>query len=197
MSIRFSLALAGAIALVAAAAQPSRADVTFKTEDGLLEITLPNGWHQAKKGVGENTQIHAAGHGAHVIVREHSKEDFKDLKAVATFLAGKLKKKFTDAEPKFEDMQVNNMPAVLISMEGTEPSGVKKAYLVTVVQADSMYVSITASGNAAAFAKSKQVLAGLANQLKITTASSAAPAAAPQPPAAPAPTGAKPRGATR
>lgn len=191
MSIKFSIILVGAMALVAALAQPSRADVSFKSQDGVLEITLPNGWHQAKKGGGENNEIRAAGHGARVTVREHAKEDFKDLKAAASFMAAKLKKKFTDAEPKFEDIQVNGKPAVLVSMEGTEPSGVKKAYLLTVLEADAVYVSITASGNAAAFAKEKQILAGLANQLKVTAAS-APPPAAPQA-AAPATTPAAPK----
>jgi len=195
MSIRFVTALMGTMILVAALASPSRADVTFKSQDGVLELTLPNGWHEAKKGAGENSEIRAAGHGARVTVREHAKEDFKDLKAVANFLSAKLKKRFTDAEPKLEDIQVNGKPAVQVSIEGTEPSGVKKAYLVTVVESDAVFVSITASGNAAAFAKEKQILAGLANQLKVTTAS-AAPAAAPQAPTpapTPAPAAPKPR----
>jgi hypothetical protein len=186
------------MALVALVAPPSRADVSFKSQDGVLEITLPNGWHQPKKGAGDSNEIRAAGHGARVTVREHAKEDFKDLKAAANYLAGKMKKKFTDAEPKFEDIQVNGKPAVQVNIEGTEPSGVRKAYLLTILEADSMYVSITASGNAAAFAKEKQVLAGLANQLKVTAANSAAPAAsqAPTPAAsqAPAPAAPKPRG---
>jgi hypothetical protein len=198
------MALLGATMLVAALAQPSRAD-TFKSQDGLLELTLPNGWHQAKKGGGENMAIHAAGHGTRIAVREHAKEDYKDIKALSNFLASKMKKKFTDAEPKLDDIQVNGKPAILVDIEGTEPNGVKKGYLITVLEADAMYISITASGNAAAFAKEKQLLGGLANQLKVTAASAPPPAsaappataapppAASQPPTAAAPTPAKPR----
>jgi len=191
MSIRFSVAAVAATALIAAFVQAAHADVTFKSQDGVLEITLPNGWHEAKQG-GPEAKIHVAGQGTRVTVREHAKEDFKDMKAVATFLAERLKKRFTDAEPKFEDAQVNGKPAIRVDLEGTEPSGVRVGYLVTVVEADTMYISIMGTGNASAFAKQKQLLADLANQLKVTPASTAAapPAAAPPataPPAAPTP----------
>ena len=125
-----------------------------------------------------------AGQGTRVTIREHAKEDFKDIKAVANFLSERLKKRFTDVEPKFSDVQVNGKPAVRVELEGTEPSGVKVGYLITVVEADKMYISIAGTGNASAFAKQKQLLSDLPNQLKVTA--SAAPAAAP-PAAAAAP----------
>ena len=122
MSIRSAIVVVGAIGLAAAFVQAAHADVTFKSQDGALEITLPNGWHEAKQS-GPEAKIHVAGQGTRVTVREHAKEDFKDIKAVATFLADRLKKRFTDAEPKFEDVQVNGKPAVRMELEGTEPSG--------------------------------------------------------------------------
>jgi hypothetical protein len=185
MSIRSIMAAAATMALVAAFAQPVRADITFKSQDGTLEITVPNGWHEAKQG-GPEAKIHVAGQGTRVTVRTHAKEDFKDMRAVAVFLSERLKKKFTDAEPKFEDVQVNGKPAIRVDLEGTEPSGVRVGYLLTIVEADTMYVSITGTGNASAFARQKPVLEDLPNQLKVTTTASAAPPAA-TPPAAASP----------
>jgi hypothetical protein len=182
MSIRSNVAVAAAMAVAAAAfAQPAHAEVTFKSQDGVIEITLPNGWHEAKQG-GPESKIHVAGQGTRITVREHPKEDFKDVKAVATFLSDRLKKRFTDAEPKFEDVQVNGKPAARVSLEGTEPSGVKVGYVITVVDAGPMYVSVMGTGNASAFAKQRQLLADAANQLKITAATPPAP---PPPPPAP------------
>ena len=43
MSIRSAVTAVAAMALVAIFAQVARADVTFKSQDGTLEITLPNG----------------------------------------------------------------------------------------------------------------------------------------------------------
>ena len=86
MSIRSAVTVVGAIALAAIFAQVAQADVTFKSQDGTLEITLPNGWHEAKQ-VGPEAKIHVAGQGTRVTIREHAKEDFKDIKAVANFLS--------------------------------------------------------------------------------------------------------------
>jgi hypothetical protein len=194
MSTRFTIAAMAAMAFAAVFAQPAHADVTFKSQDGNLELTLPNGWHEAKGG--SEAAIHVASHAVRVTVREHPKEDFKDIKAVATFLSERLKKRFTDAEPKFEDIQVNGKPAIRVDLEGTEPSGMRVGYLITVFDADAMYVSIAGTGSASAFAKQKELLQGLGNQLKVTASAApaaapppvnAAPAAAPQPPAAAAP----------
>jgi hypothetical protein len=184
MSIRSAVTAVAAMALVAIFAQAARADVTFKSQDGTLEITLPNGWHEAKQG-GPEAKIHVAGQGTRVTIREHAKEDFKDIKAVANFLSERLKKRFTDVEPKFSDVQVNGKPAVRVELEGTEPSGVKVGYLITVVETDKTYISIAGTGNASAFAKQKQLLSDLPSQLKVTA--SAAPAAAAPPAAAAAP----------
>jgi hypothetical protein len=195
MSIRLTVAVAatiGSLALI----QPVRADTTFKSQDGTVEITLPNGWHEAKQG-GPEVKIHVAGQGTRVTVRTHPKEDFKDIKSVANFLAERLKKRFTDAEPKFEDVQVKGKPAVRVTLEGTEPSGVRVGYLITVIDADGMYVSVVGTGNASAFARQKTMLEDLVNQLKVS-ASEAAPtpppaaAATPSPPPPPPPA-AKPR----
>jgi hypothetical protein len=184
MSIRSAVAAVAAMALLATFTQAARADVTFKSQDGTLEITLPNGWHEAKQG-GPEAKIHVAGQGTRVTIREHAKEDFKDMKAVANFLSERLKKRFTDVEPKFSDVQVNGKPAVRVELEGTEPSGVKVGYLITIVDSDKSYISIAGTGNASAFAKQKQLLSDLPNQLKVTV-SSAPPAATPPAAAAPA-----------
>jgi hypothetical protein len=188
MSIKLTVGAATLVGLLALV-QPAHADITFKSQDGTLEITLPNGWHEAKQG-GPEVKIHVAGQGTRVTVRTHAKEDFKDIKAVATFLGERLKKKFTDAEPKFEDVQVNGKPAIRLDLEGTEPSGVKVGYLITVIDTDAAYISIMGTGNASAFARQKPLLEDLANQLKVTTASASPPpptppAAAPPPPAPP------------
>jgi hypothetical protein len=206
MSIRLAVAV---MAVVALFGHSARADVTFKSQDGALELTLPNGWHQAKETGAPGVALHVAGHAVRVTVREHAKQDFKDIKSVATFLSERLKKKLTDAEPKFEDVQVNGKPAIRVDVEGTEASGVRVGYLITVFEADAMYISIAGTGTASAFAKQKEMLAGLANQLKVTAATGAAqppaspPAAAPPaaaspaaaPPAATPPTPTKPRAA--
>jgi predicted RNA binding protein YcfA (HicA-like mRNA interferase family) len=184
MSIRSAIVVVGAIGLAAAFVQAAHADVTFKSQDGAFEITLPNGWHEAKQS-GSEAKIHVAGQGTRVTVREHAKEDFKDIKAVATFLADRLKKRFTDAEPKFEDVQVNGKPAVRMELEGTEPSGVRVGYLITVIDSDKAFISIMGTGNASAFTKHKQLLADLAGQLKVTAASAATPPAATPPTATP------------
>jgi hypothetical protein len=184
MSISSAVTAVVAMALVAAFVQAARADITFKSQDGTLEITLPNGWHEAKQG-GPEAKIHVAGQGTRVTIREHAKEDFKDIKAVANFLSERLKKRFTDVEPKFSEVQVNGKPAVRVELEGTEPSGVKVGYLITVVESDKTYISIAGTGNASAFAKQKQLLSDLPNQLKVT-ASAAPPAAAAPAAAAPA-----------
>jgi hypothetical protein len=176
MSIRLTVA-AATIGLLALA-QPVRADITFKSEDGTLEITLPNGWHEAKPG-GPEVKIHVAGQGTRVTVRAHPKEDFKDMKSVANFLVERLKKKVTDGEPKFEDIKVNGKPAIRATLEGTEPSGLKVGYLITVLDAGANYVSIMGTGNASAFARQKPLLEDLANQLKVTTASATPPSAPP------------------
>ena len=168
MSIRSAVTAVAVMALVAAFVQAAHADVTFKSQDGTLEITLPNGWHEAKQG-GPEAKIHVAGQGTRVTIREHAKEDFKDIKAVANFLAERLKKRFTDVEPKFSDVQVNGKPAVRVELEGTEPSGVKVGYLITIVDSGKSYISIAGTGNASAFAKHKQLLSDLPNQLKVTS----------------------------
>jgi hypothetical protein len=187
MRMRFTLA---AIAVLATFALPARADVTLKSQDGTMELTLPNGWHEAKHAGGASVKIHATdGRGARVTVRVHSKEDFKDIKAFANFTAERLKKKFVDAEPKFEDIQVSGKPAVRVSMTGTAASGKRAGYIISIFEADGMYVSVTGAANASAFARDEQVLAGVANDLKMTSAAPSQPPQAPSSTPAPAPSG--------
>jgi hypothetical protein len=188
MSIRSTMAAVAAMVIAGAFAPIAHAEVTFKSQDGVIEITLPNGWHEAKQS-GPESKIHVAGQGTRITVREHPKEDFKDIKAVAAFLSERLKKRFTDAEPKFEDVQVNGKPAARVSLEGTEPSGVKVGYVITVIDAGPMYVSVMGTGNATAFAKQRQLLADAANQLKVTPATPPEP---PPPPPPPPPATSKP-----
>jgi hypothetical protein len=166
MWIRLSIALMAAMALVAALAPPSHAEVTVKSQDGLLELTLPNGW--SEKHGGENAEIQAAGKRARVAVRTYPKADFNDLKAAANFETRKLlEKRLPGVEPEISDVKVNGKPAIRIEAEGTDPSGLNKGYLITVLEGSTMYISVVASANSSAFAKEKQVLAGFADKLKL------------------------------
>jgi hypothetical protein len=158
------------MALVAAFAPSAYADITVKSQDGTMEMTLPNGWREAKKA-GPNAKIHATdGHSARVTVRVEPKEDFTDLKAFAEFMGKRLKKKFVDADPKFEDVQVGGKPAVRISLMGQARSGKRAGYILTLFEGDSVYVSVMASANAGVFNKVKDVLSNLPDQVRMTSA---------------------------
>lgn len=171
------------LALVAIAAATfalaAHADVTVKSQDGTLELTLPNGWRELTPE-GRATKIAASdGLGARIIVRVYSKEDFKDIKAVANFTVGTLK--LEGAEPKTEDAQVNGKPAVHINLVGTEPNGMRRGFAITVFEGDGVYIDTIGGAPASAFTKQAQVLAGIASKLKVTAGAPTNPTTTPQP----------------
>jgi hypothetical protein len=177
-----------AMAAIIAFCSSAYADTVLKSTDGTVEMTLPNGWREAKKG-NSNALIHATdGHSARVSVRTEAKENFKDLKAYAQFMTERLKRKFADAEPKIEDVQVGGKPAIRLTVMGEARNGKRAGYIITLFEADKVYVEVSASASAGAFSSDQDMLANLANQIRMTSASAAAPAATPPaaPPAAPA-----------
>ena len=178
MRIWFALA---ALAAMGTFSQPAFADMTIKSQDGSLELALPNGWHEGKAQGRLAKLVAVDGKGSRVVVRTLPKEDFKDAAAVANFALAKLK--LTDSEAaKTEDAQVGGKPALRMSVMGTQSTGLREGIVVTVFEADGMYIEITASTDAAGFTKQAPVLAGFANQLKITpTAPTATPTPTPTP----------------
>lgn len=184
--MRLALVAMAAIAIFTARAH---ADVTVKSQDGTMEITLPNGWHELKPQ-GAQTQIVANDrHGARVAVRAYSKEDFKDMKSVAGFSAKQLKLVETP-DQKIDDIDVNGKPGVRLEVSGTEPNGMKRGFIITVFEANGRYIDVIASAHASAFTKNAELLGGLAKQLVLAAnaagtnpapASGATPAATPGP----------------
>ena len=76
-------AVVTAIVVLAALSRPAYADMTIKSADGTVQLTVPNGWREGKP-FGPNIKIQvASGRGGLVLVRVASKEDFKDLKSFA------------------------------------------------------------------------------------------------------------------
>lgn len=191
------------VAAVAGFPPPAFADTTIKSEDGTVQITVPNGWHEGKPlGPSIKIQAHSA-RGALVLVRVVSKEDFKDLKSFANVGLERFKKNMPDAEPKVEDIQMNNKPAIRITLEGTQANGQRRGILLTFFESDGSYVDVVTMANASVYKTEEPVLAGLAGQVKIlatpdAAAAAAAPAAAPStaapatPPASAATTGKPP-----
>jgi hypothetical protein len=182
MMTRLSLV---AMAVVAQFALPAYADLTVKSQDGALELAVPNGWHEVTPEGAATKLVATDGHGARVMVRVYSKEDFKDLKSVANFTATGFK--LEDSQPKTEDVQLNGKPAVSMNLTGTEPSGLRLGLVITVFEAEGVYVDVIGRAPASAFTKQAPVLAGMAKGLKITPVAAAAtpapaPAAAPQTP---------------
>lgn len=180
--------VAGALAL------PASADTTIKSPDGTVQITVPNGWREGKPS-GPAIQVQAvSGRGAIVFVIVVSKEDYKDLKSFANIRMERLKGNMPDAAPKMEDIQLNNKPAIRVSLEGTQANGQRRGYIVTFFETDANYVDVTALAKMSVFKAEEETLAGLASQVKILASPSAAtpaaaPTTAPAPAAAP---GAKP-----
>ena len=184
--MRIGLAVVAMTAIIAFGSS-AYADTVLKSADGTIEMTLPNGWREAKKG-NSNALIHATdGHSARVSVRTEAKENFKDLKAYAQFMTERLKRKFADAEPKTEDVQVGGKPAVRITVMGEARNGKRAGYIITLFEGDKVYVEVSASASAGVFSSDQDMLANLPNQIRMTSA--AAPAATPPAaqPAAPAP----------
>jgi hypothetical protein len=169
-------------------ASSARADTTIKSDDASVELTVPNGWRQTKTAA-PAIQIQATNGRAIVLVRIAQKEDYKDLKSFAQFGSQRFLKKFTDAEPKTEDVQVNGKPAIRISAEGTQENGVRRGFVMT-------FLGMAA---ASAFKTEQQIMADMAGRVRILAAAGAAPGAqAPgntraTPPAAQPPTGRQPR----
>jgi hypothetical protein len=175
MMTRFAL-----VALATAAfALSAHADVTVKSQDGMVELALPNGWRE-QAPVGQGTKIVATDSaGGRITVHVYSKEDFNDLASVGKFIVSGLK--LEGAEPKNEDTQVNGKPAIRINLTGTEANGIKRGFVITIFEVGDTYIGVTAGTTASAFAKQAQVLAGIANQLKITPGAATNPPAGPQP----------------
>lgn len=84
----FTLLAAAAIAIFAPFAH---AEMIVKSQDGAMELTLPNGWHELKPEGAATKVLAGDGRGGRVAVRTFSKEDFKDMKAVVSFVASRLK----------------------------------------------------------------------------------------------------------
>ncbi len=174
-----------AVVAAAALARPASADTTIKSQDGSVQLTVPNGWREGRPfGPGIKIQAMSA-RGALVLVRVVPKEDFKDLKSFANVAMERLKKNMPDVEPKVEDVQVNNQPAIRISMEGTQANGQRKGFLLTFFEINGSYVDVVTTANASVFKSEEPTLAGFAAQVKVSAAPEA-PAPAPTPAAKPA-----------
>jgi hypothetical protein len=173
--------LAGFVAL----ASPAHADTTIKSDDSSVEITVPNGWRQTKT-VSPKIQIQATNGRAVILVRVAAKEDYRDFKSFAAVGSERFVKKFVDAEPKTEDVQVNGSPAIRVSAEGTEINGKRRGFVITFIDAGGMYVEVIGIANASAFGAEQQTMADLAGRVKVLAAAGTGPAAQ-APAAAPAP----------
>jgi hypothetical protein len=176
-------ALAGFLAF----ATPAHADTTIKSDDSSVEITVPNGWRQTKPAT-PKVQIQATNGRAVVVVRVAAKEDFKDLKSFAAVGSARFIKRFVDAEPKTEDVQVNGNPAIRISAEGTQDNGQRRGCVLTFIDVGGKFIEVMGIANASAFATEQQAMADLAGRVKLLAAAGAPTAPAAQTPAAtPAP----------
>ena len=71
-------------AAVVAFCPPAYADMTVKSQDGTMELALPNGWHEAKPEGPLSKIVATDGKGSRVVVRVYPKEDFKDVKTLGT-----------------------------------------------------------------------------------------------------------------
>jgi len=173
-------------------ALPARADTTIKSDDSSVEITVPNGWRQTKTAA-PRIQIQATNGRAIVLVRVAAKEDYKDLKSFAAVGSSRFIKRFVDAEPKTEEVQVNGNPAIRISAEGTEDNGKRRGCVLTFIDAGGTFIEVMGIASASAFAAEQQLMADLAGRVKLLAAAGVAPAApAAQSPAATPPASATP-----
>jgi hypothetical protein len=174
-----------ALAGLAAFASPARADTAIKSEDSSVEITVPNGWRQTKTA-SPKIQIQATNGRAVILVRVAAKEDYRDFKSFAAVGSDRFIKKFVDAEPKTEDVQVNGNPAIRVSAEGTEANGKRRGFVITFIDTGGMFVEVIGIANASTFGAEQQTMADLAGRVKVLAAGGTGPAAQ-APPAAPAP----------
>lgn len=171
------------VALVAGFGVPAHAEVTVKSQDGSMELTLPNGWKETKPR-GPSVKVQASdGHGASISVSADSREDFKDLKSFSNFLLERLKKTFPDAEPKIEEMKIDGKDAIRVTLRGTLANGQNAGVIITCIDAGAQFLRVMVRASASNFARQEQVLAGLANQVKLISAAVSPPAAAAPPPA--------------
>jgi hypothetical protein len=189
------VALAGLVGL----ALPARADTTIKSDDASVELTVPNGWRQTKSTM-QAIKIEATDGRALVLVRVVQKEDFKDLKSFAQVGSARFIKALTDAEPKFEDVQVNGKPAIRVSAEGTQANGVRRGFVMTFFDTDGVFVDVIGIANASNFKAEEAAMVDMASRVKILAAAAGAPPRAsntppaaqpPAPPAAPQPPSAR------
>jgi hypothetical protein len=176
------VALAGLVAF----ALPARADSTIKSDNASVELTVPNGWRQTKP-LSPAIQIQATNGRAVILVRVASKEDYKDLKSFAQVVSSRFTKDLTDAEPKFEDVQVNGNTAIRVSAEGTQSNGMRRGYIMTFIDTDGMFVQVVGIASASAFQAEQKTMADMAGRVKVLAATGAGPT--PQTPAATAPAG--------
>ena len=165
------IAMVGLAALVACAL-PAHADTTIKSDDASVEITVPNGWRQAKP-LSPAIQIQATNGRAAILVRVASKEDFKDLKSFAQVASARVMKNVTDAEPKFEDVQVNGKSAIRVSATGTQSNGVRRGYIMTFIDTDGKFVEVVGISNASGFQAEQQSMSDMAGRVKVLEAAGA------------------------
>jgi hypothetical protein len=179
------VAVAALVALTFLGAS-ARADSTIKSDDASVQITVPNGWRQTKP-LSPAIQIQVTNGRATILVRVGLKEDYKDLQSFAQVVSQRFTKSFIDAEPKFEDVQVNGKPAIRVSAMGTQSNGVRRGFVMTCVDTDGRFVEVVGIAAASAFQAEQQLMADMAGRVKVLDAVGAGPAA--QMPAAPPPTG--------
>jgi hypothetical protein len=157
----------------AAFCSPAYADMTLKSQDGSMELARPNGWHEAKSEGALAKLAATDGHGSRVVVRVYPKEDFKDAKTVMNFAVGKLKL-VDNSGVKPEDIQVGGKPAVRLNLTGTQSTGMRAGFVITVFESEGQYVDVVGKSDASDFAKQTPVLQAFAGQLKITKPAAAA-----------------------
>ncbi len=157
-------------------ALPAYADTTIKSDDASVELTVPNGWRQTKTAV-PAIKIQATDGRAAVLVRVASKEDYKDLKSFAEHASSRFTKNLTDAEPKFEDVQINGKPAIRVSAEGTQSNGVRRGFVMTFIDTDGMFVEVVGIANASVFRTEQQAITDMASRIKILAVAGAPPPA--------------------
>ena len=69
--------VAAAVAAGAAFSSPALADMTLRSQDGTMELALPNGWHEAKSEGALAKLAAMDGHGSRVVVRVYPERGFQ------------------------------------------------------------------------------------------------------------------------
>jgi hypothetical protein len=179
IAMKTRIALVVAAMMTVAIALPARADTTIKSSDGTVELTVPNGWREGKPFGPAIKLVATSARGGIVFVRLVNKEDFRDLKSVADASIARLKKNMPDAQPKVEDIKVNDKPAIRVSIEGTQANGQRRGFLLTFFETPGHYVDVAAMARASAFKAEESVFASLASRVKVLGGSTGAAPAAP------------------